>query len=208
MFVQIKVNTLPLGLGPLLCVRSCAVLIAVWQPYYHQLSLRALCLDDSVLTVVLQPIISQIPGLESQLTVGSSLESWKCSFTSYMTSFFPVSIWLLLLFCFLPFSVPCLISSLLTLRLLLLLFLSWHSFSFTSFSISNHVLHNKLGTCQWVEIHFTLRTTSYEIYWRPHMLALLRVLLLRGNFSLLRFWKRRLSVAHNDADAPVITDTI
>lgn len=60
------------------CVRSSGVLITQCQPYYHQLSLWAPCLDDSVLTIVLQPIIFQILGLEPQLMVGSSLESWNC----------------------------------------------------------------------------------------------------------------------------------
>lgn len=69
------------------CARSSAVLITLCQPYYHQLSLWAPRLDDSVLTIVLQPIIFQIPGLESWLTVGSSLESWNCLLTSYPSSF-------------------------------------------------------------------------------------------------------------------------
>lgn len=70
-----------------ICARSSGVLITLCQPYYHQLSLWAPRLDDSVLTIVLQPIIFQIPGLESWLTVGSSLESWNCLLTSYPTSF-------------------------------------------------------------------------------------------------------------------------
>lgn len=52
----------------LVCVGSYGVLITLCLPYYRQLSLWAPCLDDSVLTIVLQPIIFQIPELELQLT--------------------------------------------------------------------------------------------------------------------------------------------
>ena len=68
------------------CAKSSSILITLCQPYYHQRSLWASSLDDSVLTIVLQPIILLILGPELQLTIGSSLESRNCWLTSYVTS--------------------------------------------------------------------------------------------------------------------------
>lgn len=176
------------------CVSSSGVLITLCRPYYQQLSLWAPCLHDSVLTIVLQPIIFQIPGLESQLTVvvffgklkllANFISDFLSMLYNFLLAIIPQSACQSGYNCaFISFlSFPCLCTYLTTFfpSLFPSLLLLVHQ------SRTCHVLCNKLLTCQR-KVTTSQETCffSHHFMWdlsRPYMDVLVRVLLLNWNF--------------------------